>query len=260
MVCAPCVRAALHRVRVGGVGHHPVAALAAQGEGGGQLLIQQEGVDVLVPEGAHHPAGQVQLDVIHAVLDLLPHRVDEAVWTVALAGVAGREEVAAGGGEEDAAGEHAGSLQPARRERVPPGHVHEVARAAAPDADHTGLGHAAHQVLAEAGRLLCHRDVRIADVVRMNVDVPQPGQQVRPLQVDHPRPVTARRAPAARDLRDASVLHDHARPPDRLRVDAIDQRGVRKHKAHSCLQSRLSLTGPLASGQAATAFRPVSNY
>ena len=78
----------LHRIRVGGVGHHVVAALAAQSESGGKLLLQQEGVDVLVPERAHNAAGEVQLDVVHAVLDLLPHRVDETVGAVALAGVA----------------------------------------------------------------------------------------------------------------------------------------------------------------------------
>ena len=178
MVWAPSARAAFTASGLVAWAITLVAALAAEGEGGGQLLLQQKGVDVLVPERAHHSAGEVQLDVVHAVLDLLPHGVDEAVGAVALAGVPGREEVAAGCGEEDSAGEHARPVQAARGEGVPPGDVHEVARSAAPDADHTGLGHAAHQVLAEAGSLLGHGDVGVVHVVGVNVDVPQSGKQV----------------------------------------------------------------------------------
>ena len=58
-----------------------------------------------IPRGAHDAPGEVELDVIHAVLDLLPDGTHEAVGPIALTRVAGGEEVAARGGQEIPAGE-----------------------------------------------------------------------------------------------------------------------------------------------------------
>ena len=61
----------LDGVGVGGVGHDGKLALSGDGEGGGELLLEKEGVPVAVPVGAHDAAGEVELDVVDAVLDLL---------------------------------------------------------------------------------------------------------------------------------------------------------------------------------------------
>ena len=121
-----------HRPGVGGVGHDRHGALAAQIECRLQLLGQQERVQVPVPMGTHNAAGQVQLDVVYAVFDLLADGFHEPVGAVALPCVAGGQEMAAGGGEEIAAGEDSGPLRPSRLlEGAFPGHVHEVPGAGA---------------------------------------------------------------------------------------------------------------------------------
>ena len=90
----------LHGLGIGRVRHHLEVALAADRERRLQLVLEQERVPVAVPRRAHDAAGEVQLDVIDAVLDLLADRFHEAVRAVALERVARGEEVAAGRGEE----------------------------------------------------------------------------------------------------------------------------------------------------------------
>ena len=119
--------------------------------------------------------------------DLFPDRLYEPVWTVALPGVAGSEEVPSRGGQEVAAGEHVRPGRSSRRLEGPlPGHVHEVASTAAPHRGHAGLGHAGHQVLAEGSGQLGHRRAGRIGVLRVDVDVPQSGHQVSACQVDDP--------------------------------------------------------------------------
>ncbi len=84
-----------------------------------------------VPEGAHDSARQIQLDVVNAVLDLLSHGVNETVRVVALAGVAGGQEVPAGSSKKIPASKNARPFQFAGGEDIPPGHVHKMARSAA---------------------------------------------------------------------------------------------------------------------------------
>ena len=79
-----------------------------------------------IPVRPHDAAGQVELDVVHAVLDLLADGLDEAVGAVALAGLAGGEKVPAGGRQEVARGEHPGANHVAGVEGPLPGNVHEV--------------------------------------------------------------------------------------------------------------------------------------
>ena len=61
----------LHCFRVGGVRHHLEATLAADLEGGADLVVEQERVGVEVPSRPHDTAREVKLDVVDAVLDLL---------------------------------------------------------------------------------------------------------------------------------------------------------------------------------------------
>ena len=62
---------------------------------------------VQVPRRPHDAAREIELDVVDAVLDLLADRLDEAVGAVALERMPGGQEVAAGRGQEMAAGKQA---------------------------------------------------------------------------------------------------------------------------------------------------------
>ena len=108
----------LDGIGVGGVGHYRKLALAGDGEGGAQLLFEEEGMPVAIPVRPHDAAGEVEFDVVNAVLDLLADGLDEAVGPIALAGLAGGEEVSARGGQKIAGGEHPGG-RPRRRSRRP---------------------------------------------------------------------------------------------------------------------------------------------
>ena len=90
----------LDRLGVGRVRHHLEFAQAADVERSLELLVKEKRVPVQIPRGAHDAAGQVQLDVVDPVLDLLADRLDEAVRAVAFKRVARRQEVAARGREE----------------------------------------------------------------------------------------------------------------------------------------------------------------
>ena len=136
------------------MGHDIVAALLANLEGGLKLFLKPKRVGVPVPEGTHHAAGQVNLDMVHCVLDLLPDGLHEAVGAVTLPGVTRSEEVTTGSGKEVPAGKHTGSVGLPRCKHIPPGHVHEVGGAAAADPQHPGLGHPMNQVAAKPGGLL----------------------------------------------------------------------------------------------------------
>ena len=60
---------------------------------------------VEVPRRPHDAARKVELDVVHAVLDLLADGFDPAIRTVDLQCMARSQEVSARGGEKMAAGE-----------------------------------------------------------------------------------------------------------------------------------------------------------
>ena len=140
---------------------------------------------VAVPIGAHDAAGEVELDVVDAVFDLLADGLNETVWPVAFAGLAGGEEVAACGGEEVAACEYAGARHVARVEDAPPCDVHEVGRAAAPDTGDSRLGEGHGQRAAEIGGFLGGGRPGRHWVFGMDVHVPEAGKQEGTLQVEH---------------------------------------------------------------------------
>src|SRR4030095_2086676 len=85
----------LHRLRARGMGHDGEAALAADREGRLELVVEQERLPVPIPRRAHDASGEIALDVMDALLDLLPDGAHEAVRPVAFPRVAGGEEVAA---------------------------------------------------------------------------------------------------------------------------------------------------------------------
>ena len=221
-----------HRVGIRGVGHHGELALATNGEGGGQLVLEQEGMPVAVPIGAHDAAGEVELDVVDAVLDLLADGLDESVGAVALAGLPGGEEVAAGGGQEMSAGEHARAGNIAGVEDALPCHVHEVGRAAATHAGDSRFGQSQGEGAAEVGGFLRRSGAGRHRILGMDVDVPEARQKVGTVQINHPRVAHAIRIRSRVDVNDAVVLDDDRCVSVDSQVDRIDQIGVGEHQWH----------------------------
>ena len=84
----------LHRVGVGGMRHHTKTAGATDCERCLELLVEEKRLPVAVPGRAHDPTREVELDVVNAVLDLLPDRADKAVRAIAFERMARRQEVA----------------------------------------------------------------------------------------------------------------------------------------------------------------------
>ena len=138
-----------------------------------------------VPMRPHNPAGQVQLDVVNAVLYLLADGLNEPIRAVTFPGMARGEEVAAGGGEEVAASVHRRTRRPGGRLEGPlPGHVHEVARPGAAHRRHSSLGQPPQEVLPEPCGKLGDAGSRRIGILRVDVDVPQARQQIGALQVN----------------------------------------------------------------------------
>src|SRR5262245_18925062 len=201
----------LHRVGVGGVRHDTKTASATDCERRLELLVEQERVPVAIPGRAHDPAREVELDVVDAVLDLLPDRADKAVRAVAFERVTRRQEVAAGAGEEVTGREHPRAHVPARIERALPGDVHEVRSAGAPYAYHARLGQGLHQALTKRDRLVDHVGAGLREIIRMNMDIPEPGQEISVLEIDHVGVARVGRTASVEDLGNPPSLdHDAA--------------------------------------------------
>ena len=236
-------RRGLDRVRAGRVGHHAKSPLTADREGGLELVVQQERLGVSIPRGPHDAAGQVQLDVIDPVLDLLADGADEAVGAVAFARVAGGEEVPAGRGEEVAGREHPRARVLTRLEGPLPRDVHEVRRARAPHADHPALGERLHQAMAEDGGLLGDGGAGRRQVVGVDVDVPQAGQEIGALEIDDPRVARVGRPARAQHFHDAPAVDGDAGAREGPRTEAVDHRRVREHGSHRADPARGAGTG-----------------
>src|SRR5215831_15359762 len=76
-----------HCLRIGGMGHHLIAALTTDSEGGLQLVIQKKRMPVPIPGRPHNAAGEIELDVVHTVFNLLANSLYEAIGAIALSGV-----------------------------------------------------------------------------------------------------------------------------------------------------------------------------
>src|SRR4030095_15619923 len=76
------------RLRIGGMGHHLITALATDRKGGLQLIIQEKRVPVPIPGRPHNAPGEIELDVVHTVFNLLANSLYESIGTIALPGMA----------------------------------------------------------------------------------------------------------------------------------------------------------------------------
>ena len=112
----------LGRRRVHG---HGQAALARDAHGRGQLLAEEHHGGHHVVAAAHDAAGGDELDLVHAVEDLLAHRLDEGVGAVDgdHAPRAPERVVPRGGADRVAAAEEPRPDEPAGGERLAPRHV-----------------------------------------------------------------------------------------------------------------------------------------
>ena len=119
------LRGPLHGLGRRRVHRHRQAALARDAHGRGQLLAQEHHRRHHVVAAAHDAAGGDQLDLVHAVQDLLAHRLDEGVGAVDgdHAPRAAERVVPRGGADRVAAAEEPWADEPAGGERLAPGHV-----------------------------------------------------------------------------------------------------------------------------------------
>ena len=114
--------------------------------------------------------------------------------------------MAAGGGQELAAGKDSGTRRPRSREGPAPGHVHPISGPATTHRRYSRLDHSGHQILAEIGGDLGHGGPRRHRMLGVDVHIPQSGQQVGALQVDHPVTGRAGRRSAVTHIEDAAVF------------------------------------------------------
>src|SRR5262245_30479983 len=220
----------LHRFGSGGMRHHTKTAGATDCKGRLELLVEQERLPVAIPGRAHDPAREIELDVVDAVLDLLPDRADKAIRAVAFERMTRRQEVATRAREEVAGREHPRAHVPARVERAFPGHVHEVRGAGAPHAYDARLGERLHQALAKRDGLVDHIGARLSHIVGMNMDIPEPRQEIPALEVDHLGVPGVGRMGSSEDFVNPSPLDHDAATSDGLLAHAVDDVRVGQHK------------------------------
>src|SRR5215471_14508151 len=119
-----------------------------------------------------------------------------------------------------------------RLKGVFPGHVHEVSRASTAHADHTALGQGFHEAVAKLYRLLDGGRTGGGEVVGMDMHVPQPRQEIGPVQVDHLCLVRIGGAAALAYLYNTSVLHGHTSSRQGLRMHTVNDIGIDQHHTH----------------------------
>jgi hypothetical protein len=197
-----------------------------------ELVLQQERVTVEVPGGPQDAARQVQLDVVDAVLDLLADRFDEAVGSVDLERMSGREEVAGGRREEVSGSEQARPDILAGVEGALPGDIHVVVRAGTAQPREAGVGERRHHAMAEQRDLVGERHFVRKVIVRMDVDVPQSGHEEGAPKVDLAATGSLERASVGVDLADTAVLDQYRCMFKRSGIDAVHQGRVCKESAH----------------------------
>src|SRR5262245_11911505 len=69
-VCSKANRS-FHGLRISGMGHDLIATLATDSKGSLQLVIQEKRVPVPIPGRPHNAPGEIELDVVHTIFDLL---------------------------------------------------------------------------------------------------------------------------------------------------------------------------------------------
>ena len=236
----PVLHRRLDRRRVGGVGHHRKLPLPADGESRRQLLGQQKRMPVPIPVRPHNAARQVQLDVIYPVLNLLPDGLHEPVGPVALPRLPGGQEMPPGGGQKVARCEHARAGDAAGVKNPLPGYIHKVGRAAAAHAGNPRLGERQRQLPPEVGRFLRCCRPRRHRIIRVNMHIPQTGQQIGAPQIQHALAGAARRGIAGADSGAAinggnapGVVYHHAGIGSYAGSNAINQVGIDQRQWHN---------------------------
>ena len=229
------LRGPLHGLGRRRVHRHRQAPLARDAHGRGQLVAQEHHRRHHVVAAAHDPAGGDELDLVHAVQDLLAHRLDEGVGPVdGDHGPRAPERVVPrGGADRVAAAEEPRSDEAAGGERLAPGHVGPSR-------------HAHHAQRRDAGRervhrvpaLLEHRVGKGLDGIapgprrgaQVRVDVPEPGQEPGAPEIE---PLLGAGRRALTDLLDGGAVHQHPRVAARLGQERVDQMHAGDDEAHA---------------------------
>src|SRR5262245_63865804 len=75
-------------LRIGGMRHHLITALATDSKGGLQLIIQEKRVPMPIPGRPHNAPGEIELDVVHTIFNLLANSLYKSIGAIALSGMA----------------------------------------------------------------------------------------------------------------------------------------------------------------------------
>src|SRR5260370_15233678 len=158
--------------------HDLKAAFPADLEGSAKLVVEQERMGVKIPGRPHDAAREVELDVVDAVLDLLPDGFHPTIGAVDLQRMTRGQEVSAGGGEEITAGEQPWADMLSRVEGPLPSDVHEGMSAGAARPDNAGFGKRGRKPMAEQGYLIGERHLLGRQGIEEDMPGPAPGRQV----------------------------------------------------------------------------------
>src|SRR5215469_16190018 len=225
----------LHRFRVGGMRHDPEAAFPADIEGSPDLVVEQERMGVEIPCRPHDAAGEVKLDVVDAVLDLLADGFHPTIGAVNLQRMTRGQKVSARGGEEITAGEQPRADMLSGVEGPLPCDVHEVMGAGAAQSDNPGFGKRGREPVAEQGHLIGERHLVEGQVIGMDVHVPEAGHQIPAFKIDHLRIAGTDGLSAWQNGADTAILDQHGTIRPYLGLDAVDQVRMRKDGYHGGL-------------------------
>ena len=229
------LRGPLHGLGRRRVHRHRQTPLARDAHGRGQLLAEEHHRGHHVVAAAHDAAGGDQLDLVHAVQDLLAHRLDEGVGPVDgdHAPRAPERVVPRGGADRVAAAEEPRADEPAGGERLAPGHVGPSRHA-----HHAQRCDARRQRVHRVPALLEHRVGKGLDGIaprprrgaQVGVDVPEPGQEPGAAEIE---PLVGAGRRALTDLPDDGAVHQHPRVASRLGQERVDEMHAGDDEAHA---------------------------
>src|SRR4029450_11968325 len=101
---------------------------------------------------------------------------------------------------------------------------------APPPAYDARLGQRLHQALTKRDGLVDHIGTRLGDIVGMNMDIPEPRQEIRALEVDHVGVPGVGRMGSIEDFVNPSSLDHDAATNYGLLAPAVDDVRVGQHK------------------------------
>src|SRR5262245_49663462 len=106
-----------------------------------------------------------------------------------------------------ATGKDAGTDVLPRIKGMFPGYIHKIGRASTAYTDHPTLGQGFHEAMAKLHCLLNGGRTVGSEVIRMDMHVPQPWQEIGPVQVDYLCVAQVGSTPALEHLHNPSMLH-----------------------------------------------------